>query len=63
MTMSAEDLILKITTLKAASDTLRRQIKELSTFYNVLQVRMWRKQRAKINRKMKYYKAKLKSMQ
>lgn len=45
----------KLKALKASYDTVSDKIKRLGTFYSYLQVRIWRKQRALIKSRIKYY--------
>lgn len=49
----------KINALKAAIETETIKIKTLSTFYNNLQVLMWRRLRKKLKQDLKYWQKRL----
>lgn len=57
-----EKIEAKILALSESIDTLTFKIKELGTFYSYLQVRAWRKNKASLNTKLRYYKAILKQL-
>jgi FtsZ-binding cell division protein ZapB len=60
---SIEDLERRVLALKESIVTVSLQIEELKHFYNSLQVRAWRKHKAKLNRKLKEAKHLLKETQ
>jgi len=60
--MTKEQIENKLIALVEAKNTVSMQINELGTFYSYLQVKVWRKRRALINAKIKYYHAKLKQL-
>lgn len=53
--VTQQDIEEQIKILTASRDAIVYQIKTLKTFYNYLQVRVWRKQRTNLNAQIRYY--------
>jgi hypothetical protein len=49
----------KVSSLEASVETLTMQLKRLSSFYSIWQIKKWRKQRTLAKQRIKYYKSKL----
>jgi hypothetical protein len=55
--MRPDKIVMKISALEAARDTVNEQINTLGNFYSHPQIKVWRRRRAKIQRMLRYYKA------
>lgn len=54
--MSKEEMLTRVSVMRASVELLNYQIKNLGQHFAPLQVTAWRKHRAKINKQIKFYK-------